>query len=112
MVELAGVVADIHQRDNQVEAAIQVKIIADKLRPAIALSLRTLCKAVPGQVDEVHTVCLEEVHICRFARGARHLDEIATIENLVHDRRLAHVRATHEAHLGAGRRRNLRSLAV
>ena len=33
-----------------------------------------------GQVDEVHVIRLEEVHVARLARRARHLDEVLAVE--------------------------------
>lgn len=112
VVESARVVTDVDERDDEVEAALEVEEIADELRPAVALGLGAAREAVSGQVDEVHAVRLEEVHVARLARRARDLHQALAAEQLVHDGGLTHVRAADETHLRAGGRRDLRCLAV
>ena len=46
MVELAGVMANVHQRHNQVKAALGVEEVADELGPAVALGLGTTGETV------------------------------------------------------------------
>ena len=112
MVELTGVVANIHQRYNQVKAALRVEEVADKFCPAVALGLGTASETVARQVDEVHVVSLKEVDVARLARRARNLDQVFAAKKLVHDRRLAHVGEADAAPLGAGGIGNLRNLAI
>ena len=47
-VELARVVADVNEGDNQIEAAFGVEEVADETCPAVALGLASLCEAVAG----------------------------------------------------------------
>ena len=112
MVELAGVVTNVHQRHNQVKAALGVEEVADQLGPAIALSFGTTGETVTRQVDKVHVIGLEEIDVARLARRARNLDQVLATKELVHDRRLAHVGAANKAHLGTGGLGDLRNLAV
>ena len=69
-VELAGIVANVDQRDHQVEAALGLKKIADKDGPAVALCLGALGEAVAGQVYKVDAVRLEKVDVGGLAGGA------------------------------------------
>lgn len=112
MVELTGIVANVHQRYNQVKAAFGVEEVADELSPAVTLGLGATGETIARQVDEVHVVSLKEVDVARLARCARNLDEVFAAKKLVHDRRLAHVGAADEAHLGASGLGNLRNLAI
>ena len=94
--------ANVDERDDQVEAALEVEEVTDQLGPAVALRLGATGEPVAGKVDEVHAVGLEEVDVGGLARRARHLDEALAAEDLVHDRGLAHVGAAHERDLRAG----------
>ena len=112
MVEFTGVVANVHQRHNQVEAALGVEEVANELGPAVTFGLGTTGETVARQVDEVHIVSLKEVDVARLARRTRNLDQVLAAKKLVHNRRLAHVGAADKAHLGAGGLGDLRNLAV
>ena len=112
MVELAGVVTNVHQRDDQVKAALGVEEVADKLGPTVALGLGATGETVTRQVHEMHVVGLKEVDVARLARRTGNLDQVLATKELVHNRRLAHVGAADEAHLRAGGLGNLRNLAV
>ena len=112
MVELARVVTNVHQRDDQVKAALGVEKVADKLGPTVALGLRTTGETVTRQVDKVHVIGLKEVDVTRLARRTRNLDQVLAAKELVHDGGLAHIGAANEAHLGTGGLGDLRNLAV
>ena len=112
MVEFTGVVANVHQRHNQVKAALGVEEVANELGPTVALGLGTAGETVAWQVHKVHVVGLEEVDVARLARRTRNLHQVLAAKELVHDGRLAHVGAADKAHLGAGGLGDLRNLAV
>ena len=76
MVELAGVVANVHQRHNQVKAALGVEKVADKLGPAVALGLGATGETVTRQVNEMHVIGLKEVDVARLARRTGNLDQV------------------------------------
>ena len=74
MIELAGIVTNVHQRDDQVKAALGVEKVADKLGPAVALGLGATGETVTRQVHEMHVVGLKEVDVARLARRTGNLD--------------------------------------
>ena len=57
------------------EAAIEVKEVADQTRPALALRLGATREAIPRKVNKMHAVSLKEVDIACLSRCARHLDQ-------------------------------------
>ncbi len=92
MVELTGIMANVHQRHNQVKAALGDEEIANELGPAIALSFGATGETVTRQVHKVHVVGLEEIDIARLTRRTRNLDQGSLRpKKLVHDGRLAHI---------------------
>ena len=61
---------NINQRNNQIEAALLLKISTDKIGPALFFCMRYLGVSISRKVNKLHAVNVKEVDIGRFAGDA------------------------------------------
>jgi hypothetical protein len=103
---LRGRVAGVDQQEDHRQRGAIRDVAADELLPLLALRLRRLGVAVPGEVDQVEApspvaVGVDEVEVerGRLARLLAGLGDGLTPDEVVQQRGLADVRAAHDRDL-------------